>query len=128
MSLLVILCKIMMMTNVHLNRRQVEEINREQQSEDQDQDESEHEREQQERTEEGAHLHGEDGGPEVCVTTQGRKRNVKTCLQDVLMLDIHKSGQLYARSIVQDYALRGCELESLCILDFVVNTYEEGKS
>jgi len=46
----------------------------------------------------------------------------------VITLDIDQAGRLFARSVVEDYVFRGNKLEHLSILDFVVNTYEEGKS
>lgn len=49
-------------------------------------------------------------------------------MQDVITLDVESGGHLIARSVVEDYMLRGNELEHFSIMDFVVNTYKERKS
>jgi len=52
------------------------------------------------------------------------------CLAHVIEGDSHfgypNGGQLFTCSQVGDYKLHGQEFEEMCMLDFVVNTYEEG--
>ncbi|SRR6266404_6349745 len=47
--------------------------------------------------------------------------------KDVVTIDVRQSGHLFARSQIQDYTLRGQELEVMCYYDFVLETYEDPK-
>ncbi|GLB44644.1 putative G-quadruplex DNA unwinding [Lyophyllum shimeji] len=44
---------------------------------------------------------------------------------DVITLDFSSSGQLYAKCQFTDYSARGTALESMNLIDFFVNTYED---
>ncbi len=78
--------------------------------------------------EEAGNWYGEDEKVVVSEATEVAMDSMNLFFQDVVMLDIDDSGVFFAKSLVEDYALQGNDLENVAIMDFMVNTYEEVKN